>query len=231
MRTRTHEMRAFTLMELMVCVAIIAVLAAILFPVFGAAKERAKVSVCSSNLRQLGAAIILYTQDNSGYLPPYLQMDKLLAKVAECNPEQTIPEPEEETRMLVASMMPYVRSKDLFFCPLDRVARQDLFYMDFNHLLTSYEFAGFPTRDARSNTFCDLAQWPPHRSLAFAEARGDGLCGDMLGSRDARNDVWFFSDAHASNHGDSSKKAQVVHADLHIESFPISIKMDAPPEG
>ena len=52
--------RGFTLIELLVVIAIIAILAAILFPVFAKAREKARQSSCCSNLKQLGAAFIMY---------------------------------------------------------------------------------------------------------------------------------------------------------------------------
>jgi prepilin-type N-terminal cleavage/methylation domain-containing protein len=55
--------QGFTLIELLVVIAIIAILAAILFPVFAQAREKARQSVCSSNLKQLGNAQQMYLQD------------------------------------------------------------------------------------------------------------------------------------------------------------------------
>jgi len=54
--------RGFTLIELLVVIAIIAILAAILFPVFAGVRERAKAASCTSNLKQLGTAWMLYLQ-------------------------------------------------------------------------------------------------------------------------------------------------------------------------
>jgi prepilin-type N-terminal cleavage/methylation domain-containing protein/prepilin-type processing-associated H-X9-DG protein len=59
----------FTLIELLIVIAIIAILASILFPVFARARENARRSSCSSNLRQLGLAFAQYTQDYDERLP------------------------------------------------------------------------------------------------------------------------------------------------------------------
>ncbi len=62
--------RAFTLIELLVVIAIIAILAALLFPVFAQAKQAAKAAVCLSNMKQIGAAAMLYLADNDDqYFP------------------------------------------------------------------------------------------------------------------------------------------------------------------
>lgn len=61
--------KGFTLIELLVVIAIIAILAAILFPVFARAREAARQSSCSSNVRQLSTAVLMYVQDYDEILP------------------------------------------------------------------------------------------------------------------------------------------------------------------
>ena len=61
--------KGFTLIELLVVIAIIAVLAAILFPVFARAREKARQSTCTSNQRQIAAAIMMHAQDHEEQLP------------------------------------------------------------------------------------------------------------------------------------------------------------------
>jgi len=71
---------AFTLIELLVVVALIAILCAIVFPVFARVREAGRRATCLSNIRQLGMAFALYTQDHDGAFPnnsdPYLWVGK-----------------------------------------------------------------------------------------------------------------------------------------------------------
>lgn len=88
----------FTLIELLVVIAIIAILAAILFPVLTAAKESAKKTKCSSNLRQMGTAVQLYLDNNNGKFPPDSHSDNI---------------------HLITKLQPYSNSQLLYRCPSD----------------------------------------------------------------------------------------------------------------
>jgi prepilin-type N-terminal cleavage/methylation domain-containing protein len=61
--------RAFTLIELMVVIAIVSILMALVLPALASAREKGKRAVCLSNLRQIGIAIHGYANDNEGSIP------------------------------------------------------------------------------------------------------------------------------------------------------------------
>jgi prepilin-type N-terminal cleavage/methylation domain-containing protein/prepilin-type processing-associated H-X9-DG protein len=94
--------RAFTLIELLVVIAIIAILAAVMFPVFARAKEAAKKTSSIAQMRQLAAAVMMYSGDADEELPP--------ASMRSANPNDT---PVIWTKIID----PYIKNKDLYVAP------------------------------------------------------------------------------------------------------------------
>ena len=95
--------RGFTLIELLVVIAIIAILAAILFPVFARAREKARQTSCSSNMKQVQMAWMQYAADyDGGYCYWYLN----------------VPNPNPVDRYYWwESLQPYLKNTQILRCP------------------------------------------------------------------------------------------------------------------
>ena len=120
---------AFTLVELLVVVAVIGILASLLLPVLGQAKQRAHGAVCLNNLKQLTTAWTMYHLDNDDWLVPNnphgaydVEGNNLpswsLGIMAYGDPDGT-----NEAKILserTGSLQPYISAIRTFKCPGDR---------------------------------------------------------------------------------------------------------------
>jgi prepilin-type N-terminal cleavage/methylation domain-containing protein/prepilin-type processing-associated H-X9-DG protein len=100
--------RAFTLVELLVVLAIIAILSAMLFPVLSKAKEAGRATACLSNLHQIGLALQIYVSENNNRLP--VMYDQLL---------NTNPLPTNITATVDLVLRNHLGNTNLLRCPSD----------------------------------------------------------------------------------------------------------------
>jgi prepilin-type N-terminal cleavage/methylation domain-containing protein/prepilin-type processing-associated H-X9-DG protein len=172
-----RQRRGFTLIELLVVIAIIAIIAAILFPVFAQAREAARQSICSSNLRQIGMAVRMYLQDNDGYCFPHHLYDSDV----EANGAVISLEPEKPWTVLFS---PYVKNRQVYYCPSDPVGRTKTQALDLvtymQKELPELEAAPPGTLVAQSYLLNSLLTHQTRQYGAFNEARFDGIAGDFV---------------------------------------------------
>ena len=109
-RAFTLPSRGFTLIELLVVIATISILAAILFPVFQGVRENARRTACISNGKQIGLAVIQYTQDYDESMPIFQAYNTALSGGAPGTPTHKGIEDE---------LAVYTKAPDLFKCPDD----------------------------------------------------------------------------------------------------------------
>ncbi|MCS6884627.1 MAG: DUF1559 domain-containing protein [Abditibacteriales bacterium] len=96
--------RGFTLIELLVVIAIIAILAAILMPVFARAREKARQASCMSNMKQLGTAVAMYTQDYDETFPMSVYLSRNASNQL-C------------AMTFLGAVEPYIKNRQVYQCP------------------------------------------------------------------------------------------------------------------
>jgi prepilin-type N-terminal cleavage/methylation domain-containing protein/prepilin-type processing-associated H-X9-DG protein len=109
MSKRFSSTRGFTLIELLIVISIIAILAAILFPVFARARENARRSSCQSNLKQIGLALLQYVGDYDDSMPR-----SFYGTAVDTTPTNY---------KWMDAVQPYVKSTQVFVCPSDAGAK------------------------------------------------------------------------------------------------------------
>ena len=110
--------RGFTLVEILIVLAIITLLVAILLPVLSSVRAAGRSAVCVSNLRQLGQAMQQYTADNDHFPRGLDPADRYTPQMWAGNPDAG-GDILTATPLLSEVMAPYIKSPQLWKCPSD----------------------------------------------------------------------------------------------------------------
>ena len=126
-RPRKRLECGFTLIELLVVIAIIAILAAILFPVFAKARDRAKLTTCLNNQKQLSLAIHTYADDYDDLMPFGIQFADGIGRpwLRDDSGAYRDGYRQRAYSLLYRYLHPYVKSDGIFLCSSDFSERKN----------------------------------------------------------------------------------------------------------
>ena len=208
-----------TLVELLIVVAILSLLAVLLFPVFMQARSHAYQATCASNLKQIGLATALYAEDNDGMVFPALRhADDAGIITAWCDCQVYKPHPHAEKSC--GPLSTYVKNIEIWTCPaaLDTAVTYGL-----NISFVRAEIiGGYPVRIAQISTpsetilVADRVPIPPDRlgeapyiflptdSQPVVQGRHSGLA----------NVLWADGHLRAELLGNSQQSFQVNQGDI-----------------
>ena len=222
--------RGFTLIEMLIVIAIIAVLAAILFPVFGRVREGARTTACASNLKQLGLAFTQYAADYGGRMPGGGNWqdwgkgghwvagksgaaadgsDGALAELAEKDGDFP-PFPANKANVEGGALYSYVKSTQVYICPSNRDGKIKGLTYSMNCALS-----GAPTGRVRfpSSMVLLVDEWRASDGYFWAVGKGMAGASTDRGTTDHNTSTnLLFLDGHVKNYTN--------------DAFPITEKSD-----
>lgn len=152
--------RGFTLIELLIVVAVVVLLAGLLFPVFARAKDKACQTCCIHNLKQMALGMLMYSDDNDARLPPVLEHDTDSGPLFPMT--------------WMARLQPYVHTMAVFVDPAS--GHTNVNWSDSSDLLQNYSY---PPTQAAAGRVAQVV-WAAPFGTAMWEGLG-GFCGQPVG--------------------------------------------------
>ena len=232
--------RGFSLVELLFVIAIISLLAALLFPVFGRVREQARSMVCFGNMRQIGSAVHLYIQDWDESYPMNRLPDEshaplgCIVPAGSSNPMSNLEESRLNWRRVV---QPYIHNKQVLVCPsnpntqlviiggIPSGDQTNRYYLPKDYLPLSYAYNGNFFHEAIPPCLYDE---PRERPRYLAEIDRDSNLIFLVESRLPYPDIgnWFIPVSTGPNGSGAfqSHNAQCnfLFADLHVKRLKLA---------
>lgn len=244
-RTERRSREAFTLIEMLVVITIIALLAAMLLPVLAQAKEAGKKINCLSNLKQLQLCWQMYTDDNAGALPPNDSIEIETkgtymgqGQISWCEGDAATNA--DPTFIQAGLLFPYNSSIAIYHCPADISAIVDangnplpqLRLRSYNMsqsvnglgMLTDPDYDNLPV-DAFAPCFEKLSAItnpPPSRLFVFIDENEGTLQDCQFGYAMPNNYAGYWFDMPSNRH---DQGGNLSFADGHVEYWRWAVPM------
>jgi len=162
-RALRSQRAAYTLVEVLTVIGIIAILSAILLPVLGRVRENGRAALCSSNLQQIHRAFTQYVADNDSKLP----VSTPFAQSLESRPVDIQSWPQQ--------LQPYLKSTEVVVCPTERYYAGD--DVTFGNWGSSYQqYWGLETSGGRFTSTEHEVKYP---NPSITPMISDGAAGSM----------------------------------------------------
>jgi prepilin-type N-terminal cleavage/methylation domain-containing protein/prepilin-type processing-associated H-X9-DG protein len=217
--------RAFTLLELLIVIAIIAILAALLLPVLSSAKARSQQIGCLNNLKQLALCSVMYAADNEGKLVQNVPLVGFIPGGTNTWVAGNMKNSLEATNANLirqSKLFPYASQVGLFHCPSDVVQSSPVSHV------RSYSMNGWMGSRYMETTLQERGYRTFIKESEIAIAGASRLWGFLDENETTIDDGWFLVTMDDSRVFESRPAARhkrsytISFADGHVEMFKIT---------